>query len=83
MIVFKGKKKDTPLLHLPYLFITSSFILVAWGAALYHAVYPFVQTALLENVHCVLSFGEVQGLWLWYIINPGPPLIVLSVAMVP
>lgn len=43
--------KTTLLLHPSCLSIPSSFVLASLGAAVYHTVAPFVQTALFANVH--------------------------------
>ena len=58
--------------------ITSSFVPVALGAVSCHAVYPFVQTALLANVHCneLLVWFKASGFW--YTINTRPSLKLLS-----
>lgn len=56
-ILIKNKEKQTKTLHsslYSVLPITSSFILVALGAAVYHSVDPFVPTAFLANVPSVM-----------------------------
>lgn len=50
-----------------------SFVLVALGAVVYHAVYLFVQTSLPAKVHYVnVSLLEFKVSGLWYTINTGP-----------
>ena len=57
------KHQNIKTLH-PSVFPTSSFLLVTLAAAVYHAIYSFVQTALIANVHCTVFLGHVQVLWL-------------------
>lgn len=47
--------KNNLLLCLSLTSIASAYILVMLGTAVYHAVYPSVQTAFLANVHSVWS----------------------------
>ena len=49
----KQPKKQKPIY--PSVFSAFSSLLVARGAAVYHAVDPFIHAPLLANVHCVMS----------------------------
>lgn len=53
--------------------ITSSFIFVAFGAAVYHAEYSFVQTAFPHKCSlCNVLLVRFKASDVWYIINTGP-----------
>lgn len=63
----KQANKTPSLLHLSCLSIDSAFVLVALGAAVYHAVHSLAQTTSHAIVHCVV-----------YIIIVRPSLNLLS-----
>lgn len=71
------RNKNSSLLHLSCLSITSSLVLVALRAALYQAIYTFVNTTLHANILCNVLLGSFKASGFWYTMNTGHSLKLL------
>lgn len=73
-----NEQNPTSLLHLSRFSIASSFTLVALGAAVRHAVYTFVHTALPANVQRVTWYWSGSRPLASDTISTGPSLKLFS-----